>query len=870
MIGFAQDNELSLSFEEKKLSYILHQIENEYGILFSYKDAINEDELKSLTVSGRNKDELLKNLFNALNLEFRIIDDNQIVLNNQEGNNQEDNNQYKCGIILDDLSGVGLAFANIISEDSIIGIGADENGIFQLPFDIDSNKKFNVSYIGYDKSQFIISDLKQCKTKQEVLNNPTAFNVKLKLPEFSTPFLVIKEYITDGIDLNQNGFSTNIKPTRIGALPGQVEPDVMKTIQFLPGVNSPSSKASDIFIRGGTPDQNLILWEDIPIYHSAHYFGMISAVDPFVISEMNVFRGGFDASYGGRAAGVIDMKSFGLDHNRDFINIGSNLVNSYINGKNGFGKKTKNNITYSVRRSFAEAWESPTFQAITRNNQQGLVIGSAEIANTIDRLQIKNDFDFLDTHIKFSSQLTDKTRLNIAGIYATNSFNGDIVDDQLGQSQQDTMNLQNQGLSIQLAQKWSPSFSSELKAIATSYNYEYNYLVKEFQDDKTRLEGMKSNEIIDQQIQFSSSYQFPKKQSINFGYQYTDYDISFKVLDKRRGGRDIDDKATTQSYLHAAYASFKNPISNKIGIDAGVRMNYYEASKRFYWEPRIKLSYQIFESFSLHANYGKHHQFIGQVSNFRGSENGISTPIWRLSENKTIPIIEAEQLQFGLIFSKQNWVLDFQVYYKEIIGLSSSSYDFENDEEGDNQSIGKSNSTGFDVLIKKRFNKQLNFWASYSYSKVEMEFKEISKQPFPSDFDQPHNLKISTQYKINDFEFATGFNFSSGLGYTEITEYDITQGGNQTVTFDIDYGKINDQRLSNLMELNISGRYAFVIPQTKSKAHISASVSNMLNRKNIYNRSFYIDVLEVGPAKKQTLDKFNLPRTINCSIRIEI
>ena len=800
-----------------------------------------------------------------MSLDYELIDENQIVLKSEK---KEDS--FLCGIITDQLSSQVLAFANIISVDSMIGIGADENGIFKLPIDIALGKNFTASYVGYENLVFSFKDLKECKSTEEVLKNQDAYKIKMSIPEFSTPFLIIKEYITDGIDLSQNGFSTRIKPNFLGALPGQVEPDVMKTIQFLPGVTTPSSKASDIYIRGGTPDQNLILWEDIPIYHSAHYFGMISAVDPFVISEMNVYRGGFDASFGGRAASVIEMKSYGLDHKDNFVNVGSNFINSYLNGHYTFGNKIENSITYSVRRSFTEAWESPTFKTITRFNQQGLVLGDANRSNPIGNDKIKNDFDFLDTHIKFSSQFSDKTTFNISGIYASNDFIDEIIDDQEMQSQKDTMTLQNQGMSIELKQQWSPQFSSEIKAVATNYNYDYNYVVKESEVNKPRLEGVKSNQIIDKQLQFASHYFLPKNQSFNIGYQYTDYDIAFEAKEGKKGRNDIEDKGKTESFLHAAFFSFKNPIQNKLGIDAGIRMNYYEASQKLYWEPRVSLSYQLIESLSLHANYGKHHQFIGQTTTFRGSENGISTAIWRLAENKSIPIIEAEQFQLGFIFSKQNWVLDFQIYSKEIVGLSSRSYDFENTDSG-NPAIGKSNSRGFDALVKKRFNKNLKVWASYTYSEIEMNFKELANKPFPSDFDQPHNLKLSGQYKINDFQISAGFYFSSGLGYTIIEDYKLINEPNEEIIFDIDYGAINAKRLNNTTEFNISGLYTLDIPSAGWKAHFSGSVTNLLNKHNVYNRSFYIDTSPMQPSRiSSPLDKINLPFTYNFSIRFEL
>ena len=860
----AQDDLYKIRFTDKELTEVLDFIEREYQVLLSYKDLDikTQQEKISVNISAESKEELLIRLLDDLKINYKEIDNNQWVLTSKKEIN-------KCGRILDELTGQALAFANIISSDASLGLSTDEDGFFLLPPNLKDDQEFKVSYVGFEEVKFNIGALTDCIDKEDYMNNPANTNIKLKVPAFSIPFLLIKDYITDGIDLDQNGFSTRLKPRRQGVLPGQVDPDVMKSIQFLPGISSPSARASDIYIRGGTPDQNLILWEDIPIYHTAHYFGMISAVDPYVISEMNVFRGGFDASYGGRAAGVIDIKSFGLESDKSFLGGGSDMVNTYIYGHQSLGKKENNSLTFSFRRSYAELWESPTFKSITRNNQQGLVLGNVESRNFDDRFEIKNDFNFFDTHVKFSSQVSKNTKVDISGIYASNDFIDDITDIQVMQGQKDTVALQNAGISFKLKHQWSERFSSEIKGIATKYSYDYHYKVKEIQENDSRINGFRQNNISDKQIHIQSVYQLRNQKTIDIGYQLTDYDISFDVNEMKRGKQDVKQLGNSSSQLHAAFASFKNPIQKKVGIDAGLRLNYYSLSREYYIEPRIKLSYQLIDGLSLHANYGKHHQFVGQVTKFRGSEIGISNPIWQLSENKSIPIVEADQIQAGLIYAKNDWVLDLQVYRRDVIGLSSRSYEFEN-EINENASVGKSKSNGFDVLVKKRISKELRLWASYTYAEIEMNFKEIAPVPFPSDFDQRHSFKFSGQYRKEHFQFAGGFNFGTGLPYTRVEDFKIIDNPNEPIIYDVEYGRINAHKLGNTMEINLSSQYELKLKRSKWKAFISGSITNLLDKSNVYNRSFYIDNPPMLPAKEIPLDKLSLLRTYNLSLRFEL
>lgn len=775
--------------------------------------------------------------------------------------NESQISSSKCGCLLDELSGENLAYANIFSSDSTIAVSTNEKGIFKLPADLDGDQIFNISYLGFENMQFQYKDLSDC-------NNAQTHVIKLKNAAFEIPYLIIKEYITDGIDLDENGQSTKLRPKYVGTLPGQTNPDIMRTIQFLPGVGSPSSKASDIYIRGGTPDQNLILWEDIPIYHSAHYFGMISSVDPYVISKMKIYRSGFDASYGGRIAGVIDINSFGLDDKDTFIGVGSDFVNTFVNGYQKLGRKKNSALSFSLRRSFADIWQSPTFKNISKFNQQGLILANNIAATNNKSVEINNKFNFLDAHLKFSQQLGKKTRFSLASLYADNNFADKIEDERNGDTQRDTMDLMNIGASFMLEHQWTSSLSSNVKGIANNYQYDYNLSLKDNEEDTPYLIARKSNRIVDRQLQFNSNYKFLSNKLLLFGYHFTNYDIEFNNKKESAKSQDFTSKGKTESQLHAGYINFKNPISEIIGIDAGVRINYYSKSNKSYIEPRLNISYQLLKSLSLHANYGKHHQFISQVTEFKGSENGFSTPLWALAENQSIPIQEANQYQLGFIFNKNNWVIDVQAYIKDIIGLSSRAYNF-NVEENGNASIGKAEVKGIDVLLRKRINKNIKTWVSYTLSEVELSFRELSMRPFNADYDQRHTLKLASQFKFGSVEFGLGFNYSSGLPFTRIENYVAVNPPGEPWEFDINYAPINSNYLNQQFEVNLSGSFQHHFKNSNTKAILTASVINLLNQKNVYNRTSYVDAPKNQEPDIYKVEKENLPFTPNVSLRFE-
>lgn len=845
--------------DQVTVSEIFDYLENEYELLLSYKnfDGILKAEKFDVDLSAANTDALLKDLFKQLNLDYSKIGDNQIAVRNKSKSSTS-----KCGNILDELSGENLAFANIFSADTTVAVSTNENGIFELPANLDEDLELIVSYIGFENFSFKVKDLPSCGDQSE------PFKIKLKTTSFEMPYLVIKDYITDGIDLDENGQSTNLRPRYMSTLPGQTNPDIMRSVQFLPGIGSPNSKASEIYVRGGTPDQNLILWEDIPIYHSAHYFGMISAVDPFIISKTKIYRSGFDASYGGRIACVMDIKTFGLEDNESFYGAGADMINTFVNGHQIFGNNKNHSISFSLRRSFSDLWESPNFVNISKFNQQGLILGSDELEANNNNVEIVNNFDFIDSHIKYSSKIGKNSLLSISGLYAKNDFTDKLINKREVETQRDTMNLLNFGLSFMLEHKWNDKFSSNIKAIGTNYQYDYNLSIRDDNEDEPYLTGLKSNNIIDRQFQVNNDFEFSRNKLIQWGYHFTNYDIRFNNIAISKRFKDIRSDGDEKSNLHAGYINFKNPISELIGIDAGLRANYYQNTEKFYLEPRLNISYQLHPSLSVHANYGRHFQFISQITEFKGNENGFSTELWALSENQRIPVQEANQIQIGFIVNKNNWIIDLQAYKKKILGLSSRAYNFVTI-DNDKTSIGDANVRGIDLLIKKRINRNLKTWVSYTLSEITMSFPRIAQETFFADYDQRHTVKIASQYDVGNFELGVGFNYSSGLPFTEIEGFDIESQQGQSLEVDIDYGPINRNYLAETMELNLSGSYKVSFKGSDTKAILTGSIINLLNRKNVWNQTFFIDVPRNAAPRIQNLEKENLPFTPNLSLRFE-
>ena len=847
---YGQESVLSFSKDSISLIELIENVEWRAGVLFSYKPADLEGQSISIDRSFKDLDEFFAYIKKETGLDFTIVSDNYVAIS--RGVINQPKRITVSGIIKDEESGVPLSFANVYVKEVMRGTQTDENGNFEL--ELVEGEELTISYVSYGEKVIPFSELEA---------NPH-LSVSLSYAHFSEEFLVIKDYLADGVDLKENGLSTSINIDRLQQLPGEAEVDVLKTIQFLPGVKSPSSGAGDIHIRGCLPDQNLIIWDEIPIYHSAHYFGMISAIDPFIIDEMNVYRGGFGAEYGGRIGSVIELQTKGLESTRPNFGVGSNMTHAYTFGHQKLGASDSTSISYSVRRSFADVLETPTLDNYTKIVQQGFLIGNKEVDILPNHIRRKSDINFLDSHFKFDTYLSKKSRLSFSLLGVRNEFTGEIVDDQREERQDDTMMLDSWGGSLIFNTRWNKKFDTKVSIVNARYAYDYSFELRRNNRNKATADGQKVNEIINRELAVRNTLLTSNTSKLNFGYHLLNYDISYDIRYDGNQASNVKYVGDDNANIHNIYADFQKQFSI-FSLTLGQRLGYYDMSEDFYFEPRLNLTARIDQSLSLHAYYGKHYQYVSQISGFQGNRQGINFSIWALSSLNAVPVQESEMIQMGGIWSYKGWVIDLQAYQRQVSGLSTRTFDFDFFRTPED-ALGRAYIKGLDLLVKKRI-RNIQSWLSYSYSITDFEFLRIIPERFSSEFDQRHVFQWSNLISISNLQMgfnysvATGLPYTRGLDFRQETDND---GNTQFVTI---FGRPFGRTLRENSELNISAAYTF--QRDNSRCILALSVTNLLDNENIYQRNYYVDTPQGQVPTIDNQDKTNLRRTFNVSIRYE-
>jgi len=641
--------------------------------------------------------------------------------------------------------------------------------------------------------------------------------VKEKSSRFSTTqFLqevTISNYLTKGITKNKTNYF-KIQPQKLNILPGLIEADVLESIQQLPGVVSPNETATGLVIRGGSLDQNRILWDGINIYHNGHLFGMISAFNPNIAKNIYFYNKGTNPKFGERVSSVIDIQtnqkivkttkaSFSLNGINTDLVIETPLI------------KNRLSVQVSARRSYTDLLQTPTYKQLAKK-----VFQQTKITNNKD-----NDFYFEDYNAKINYHLNKNNQFAFSGIYISNKLNYFTSNSETQQLFNDVLSSKDEGLSLNWNKKWSNRMLQKTKLAASKYFFNYNLI--EHQNTHFVNNFDKRNVIFDTDFSTSFTIKSKSNNSLLLGYQYNLKDVSYAFLNANSNLSVIldSDKRVVKTHSFFTNYSFKNKsIAN---INLGFRLNYYKEFNALRFEPRLTIYRNLFKNIKLQATAEVKNQIISQIDETVLSDLSLENSIWHLANNQSFPIINSKQVSMGLLYHKNGWSVDTDYYQKKINGVTALSLGFLNP-DGKTFHIGKQNVKGLDVYLKKQFN-NINLWLSYAYTDVQSNYKDLNDNNyFTSNTSITHSFKTSISYKIQQFQIALGWKWRTGKPYTK--SY---LDGNQ-----LKFRGINTQNLPNYHRLDFSSTYQFKLTK-KLKAKVGVSIRNLYNQKNQISREYY-------------------------------
>nr|WP_289846320.1 TonB-dependent receptor [Winogradskyella psychrotolerans] len=659
--------------------------------------------------------------------------------------------------------------------------------------------------------------------------------------------VVVINYLTKGISKTNNGTIT-ADTKGFDILPGLIEPDVLQIVQNLPGIMSVDERISNINVRGGTNDQNLILYEGIRMYQSGHFFGLISAFNPYLSEDITISKNGTSAKFGNAVSSTIAIKNADKLDKKFNAGIGGNMLSV-----DGFAKiplTEKTELQVSARRSYTDVLVSETYDAYFDRIFNDSELNASTQMNTL--LAQDENFLFYDFNAKFLYDIDNTSKLRINVMNMSNNLNFDQVFTTIDNDFQESKSQLNQ-TSYGASATYSKFINTDVNLSAQAYYSNYDLDAKNNNVSNNQL-LTQENKVEDFGLRFDLSKTVSKDLKINGGYQFNEVGVTnYENVINPNYTSLIKEIIRT----HALFGEVEwFSTSRNTYIRLGSRLSYFGKLSEFLIEPRFTVNYKFLDYFRLEVLGELKNQSITQVIDLQQDFFGIEKRRWQLANGDDVPLITSEQASIGLSYNRNNLLISVEGYYKGVHNITARSQGFQNQFQFINDN-GYYSVKGIDFLINKRFS-DFSTWLSYTFSKNDYNFNTINNgNAFPNTLDLRHVMNTSFTYNRDKFKIGIGLNWHSGRPYTSPSP--IQDHSNSSIEYDAP----NNARLDSYFRTDISATYKFT-PSKGIQAEVGASIWNVFNQTNIINRYYTFNTDDVIVE----INNESLKLTPNLSFRV--
>ncbi|WP_452228682.1 TonB-dependent receptor [Lacinutrix sp. MEBiC02404] len=820
--------------EKKALTSIITSIEEKFDVKFSY----SVEDVKAIFIETPSDTLSLTETINFLNtktlLNFNVLDNRYITVS------VVNKTIAICGIIVDQENNEPLLGTSIIITNTQIGTATNYAGKFKLT-NVPSDAIISISYLGYKtvhlKANHFFNESNQCKI------------VYLSETNQELNQITITKFITTGLQKRMDG-STILNTDKFGILPGLIEPDILESIQALPGVESANESIANINVRGGTNDQNLIIWDAIKMYHSGHFFGLISAYNPNLTNKVIVTKNGTSSEFSDGVSSTINMFSKDEISNAFSGGAGFNLISADAFLQIPISKKIEFHI--SGRRSFTDYLSTPTYANYFERSFQDSDINTQEINEN----NTSSDFFFYDYSAKLLFNLNEKHKLraNVIGIYNNLDYAETITNtEEETTSKNSTLSQENIGFGGNWQAQWSKKFKTKL--IGYSSKYTVNADDYRVQTDQRLQQG---NEVLETGLKLNSYFSVNDNLVLLNGYQFNETGI----LNKTTVSGPSYLKEKKDVLLNHAFFSEGEYKKNNTYLRVGVRFNYFQKFSKLLMEPRINFRQKLSPHFAIKIEGEFKNQSTNQIVDFQDDFLGVENRRWVLANEENIPISTSKQGSFGVAFNKKNFHVDLTSFYKKVDGITASNQGFYNNFQYVN-ATGSYAAKGIEFLANITSIKY-STWLSYTYSTNDYTFHSFTPKKFPNNTDIRHSISFAFNYNLfEDLQISLGSMYRSGLPYTKPLEgNETTQNGS---FYFVNYDVPNNENLDAFIRFDASLSYTFHVSK-KLKTSLRFGIKNITNQDNVINRYYIVD--ETDTEKTIQVNNKSLKFTPNASVRV--
>jgi len=688
------------------------------------------------------------------------------------------------GYVRDQESGETLPYANVVIRqgENVLGVLSNVEGFYALKDAPEGEYEMVVSYVGY-------------KTYEKPLTvgpGSLRYDVELEPTAFVGEEIVVEAQRDEEEAEVQTGFIT-LPTEKLQSLPSFGETDILRSLPLLPGIQSASDISSGLYIRGGSPDQTLILLDQIPLYNPSHAFGFFSTFNADAIKDMSLHKGAYPAQYGGRLGSVLDVRNRDGNRKKFEGNGGVSLISGRLLLE---GPMKNGSWMVSGRRTYLD----PLLSAI-RND-------STEIPS----------YYFYDSNAKLNQDWGDRDKLSISAYAGRDDLNFDLEEDIFF-----TIRWGNTAATA----KWNHIFSD---------NMFWNLMVagsKYFSDTNINIFDtpiLISNSIRDFSAKGDLDYFVNTEHSLSTGFLATWYDFRFRQVFNQ--DEQIDLKETPQ--LYSVYLQDHWQPSSRTSVRVGFRANHFTEQGGIRVEPRGSFSHQFKPKWRFKAGGGAYTQYLQFVTTEAFSGSDFWVPL-----DDTVDPGRSWQAVTGLEYEPSDkYKFSVESYYTDMANLVVIDQDVAVDTEGTTSEDvfvtgGTGYATGVELFLQKRTGR-LTGWIGYTLGWTRRTFRELnSGKEFPTKYDRRTDVSFVANYKVGKWTFGSSLVYGTGQAYTPIVgRYALRDPA--VPEFEIDRyaipGDKNSARLLPYHRLDLSIKRKFGLFGANAEWYLQ--VFNAYNRRN--------------------------------------
>lgn len=722
------------------------------------------------------------------------------------------------GYVTDAASGEIIAGATVLTSDYLNYAISNSYGYYILTLNLsEDSAKLQSSFVGFSPSSISIIPNRNLKIDFALINRNVLDEVIISA-EKTTTYEKRKEMSIVSVPMG--------KVTVMPSLGG--ESDLLKSLQLMPGIQSGNEASSGLYVRGGSPDQNLMVIDDVPIYYVNHLGGFVSTFNSDAINSMKLVKGGFPAHYGSRLSSVVDIKMKEGNRKEFHGNAMIGMIASKIMVE-GPIKRDTTSYMLSIRRFMYDLITRPLTRATSFN---GTSVG----------------YNFYDLNAKINHIFSPKDRL-----YLSFYSGGDkILTRQKSQTDLNKMILE--WGNILGSFRWNHLYSDRLFSNLTLYSTRYR-LANDFSSTFTRNNTKEKTSasywsgIVDLSAKADFDYYVNLNFKMKFGgtgiyHHFNPNTTSYKsfensaVIDTSFGSK------KQNGFESAVYLENEISIGTRFFSNIGLRVTNYQTTNRYYlsYEPRVLSTFMIAENTLLKASYSQMNQYIHLLT---GSGPNMQNDVWvpvtdvvkpSLSKQFAIGVEKTfKNGEFEVSLEGYHKTMNNLITYKDGVATLSSASDWQTQVETN----GKGKSYGLEFLLQKTKGFATG-WIAYTYSKStrQFEFKNYGR-PYPFKYDRTHDISIVYLQKIkSNIQFSATWVYGTGNPYTlaagkfkmmpEINNELINESN--YLSYGQVYNDLNSYRMRAYHKLDVGINFNKTVK--RGERTWSINIYNLYNRQN--------------------------------------